>query len=153
MIEALRFINVLGAAIMAGGQLFVLMVVIPIKRQWDERRSVELHQASLHTLPDRYLLPAGVISGLAGLLWLVLEFGSDRWATWLTLVGLLGIVGTAVTSQRFNKPTNRTILGWSLDAIPPGYAEIRDRWDRVHTIRTASGLLALTAFLLAAVLE
>jgi uncharacterized membrane protein len=152
-LDVLRFLNVLGAAIMAGGQLFVFMVIIPVKRRWPVNLSVQCHQAMLHTLPDRYLLPAGQASGLCAIALLFLQHDLSKLPVLLRILGIMGLVGVAITSEAFNKPTNRVILTWSSDQVPADYPRMRDRWDRVHMIRTAFGMLALVSFLAASVLS
>lgn len=147
IIRLLTFINVWSAGIAAGGQLFVLLVIVPVKRQWPQKNSVELHQAMLHDLADRILLPATIISAVTAGLLLLLNRIYGRAVAPLYLVGLLGSAGVAITSERFNKPTNRMILTWSSDAVPESYPQIRDRWDRVHTVRTVSGMLSFVAYL------
>lgn len=148
--QILRFVNVSTAALMSGGQLLVLMVIVPVKREWTIPLSVRVHQAMLHTLPDRYLLPSGIVSGITAVAILVIHRDLNALIVVLYLAGLLGSVGVAVTSERFNKPMNRIILGWTEADIPPTYPEMRDRWDRVHAVRTLSGLLALVCYLIAA---
>jgi hypothetical protein len=155
--KVLMFISILFAAFLAGGQLLVLMVIVPTKREWPTELSVRIHQAMLHTLPDRYLLPSGVISSLAGIAILVLNWvlgwHLSTAAVVFYFVGLLGSVGVVITSQRFNKPTNVRILGWQVQDIPADYPSIRDRWDRIHAIRTACGTTELICFIIASLVR
>lgn len=149
IIRVLRFVNLLGAAILAGGQVFVLAVIIPVKRHLPAGQSVRVHQTMLDELPDRYLRPAGAISMVAAALTLLLQPDRSRVGTLFTLLGLLSGAGVVVTSEQFNKPTNRLLRGWSTDSPPETYPALRDRWDAVHAARTACGLLALAWYIAA----
>jgi hypothetical protein len=149
LISVLRFVNIVSAGVLGGGQLLVLRVIVPVKREWSTDLSVRVHQAMLHDLPDSYLLPAGAISGVTGALLLLFQRNRTALGTLCYLLGLVGSAGVAVTSERFNKPTNRMILGWRPEDIPANYPQIRDRWDRVHAVRTASGMLSFLAYLVA----
>ena len=156
LVDVLRFLNVLSAGLEAGGQLSVLLVVVPVKRHWPTELSVRVHQPMLHTLPDRYLRPLGFVTGISALLILGLaaigETELETASIVLTLLGLPAAIGVAVLSEAFNKPTNRIILTWSSEDIPADYARIRDRWDRIHVMRTASGLIAFVCFAAAALI-
>ena len=160
---AIHFINLFAAAIVAGGQTYVFMVLIPTKRRFTDRTSVEVHNAMLGHQTDYYMKPAGIVSGLSGALALALailaafEVASGLEAFRLPVVsvvflclGLLGTLGVAITSRYFNVPTNAMMLTWSLDAIPANYPEIRRHWDLVHTIRASCGVTAFTSYLIAA---
>jgi hypothetical protein len=153
VLQVLRFINLFAAAIVAGGQIYVFMVLIPTKRQFATPVSVQVHNAMLGHQTDRYMKPAGLVSGISALVILVLAWaGYYHLATSsivFTFIGLAGTLGVAITSRYFNVPTNAMMLTWSLDNIPAEYPQIRGRWDLVHTIRMSCGVLAFTAYLLA----
>ena len=56
----------------AGGQLTVLWVIVPIKRALKQSLSVRIHRAMLGHQIDRFMRPCGVISVLSGMLILAL---------------------------------------------------------------------------------
>jgi hypothetical protein len=66
---------------------------------------------------------------------------------------LAGTIGIVITSEGFNVPTNRKVDRWTPETIPADYERIRDRWDRVHAIRTCCGVFALTSYLLSALVR
>jgi hypothetical protein len=147
LVQVIRFVNILGCAIMAGGQVLVLFGAVPVKRRLPARAAVELHQEMLHDQVDRFLLPAQIVSSICAILLILLRRQSTASARRLYKLGMVGAVGVAVTSERYNKPTNRVILGWSLDDIPPNYPQIAERWDRVHALRTLSGVWSLVCYI------
>ena len=150
---SLRFVNVLSAAIVAGGQLTVLLVIVPVLGTFDTRLSVQVHRAMLGHQIDRFMKPLGITSLLSALvivaLGLLEAIRIPAASLALTCVGIAGTIGVIVTSRYFNVPTNRVIAEWSLSDIPEDYDRIRRRWDSVHRARASAGLLAATAYLLA----
>jgi Domain of unknown function (DUF1772) len=145
----LRFVNIFCGAILAGGQFLVLFGAVPVKKRLPPRAAVELHQEMLHTQVDRFLMPSQMISSVCAILLLAFRRQTSSAARPFYVLGLAGGVGVAVTSERFNKPTNRIILEWSLDKIPENYRQIADRWDRVHAIRTLCGVGSLACYIVA----
>jgi len=101
---------------------------------------------------DRFMKPLGIASLLTALvivaLGLLEAIRIPAASLALTCVGIAGTIGMVVTSRYFNVPTNRMMAEWSLSDIPEDYGRIRRRWDSVHRIRTSSGVLAATAYLL-----
>ena len=149
----LQFINVTAAAIVAGGQLAVLLVIVPVKREFPTELSVRMHVAMLGHQIDRYMKPSGIVSILSAIALLAVNRNQTLAPVAFTLLGMLGTVGVVILSRYFNVRTNKVMSGWSLDAIPAEYPQIRDRWDKVHTIRASCGMLGLTGYLIAALLR
>jgi len=143
--QAIRFVNVFAAAVVAGGQLVVLLVIVPTKREFEPRVSVLVHNAMLGHQIDRFMKPSGIVSGLAALALLALHFGNviriPPLSIAATLIGIVGTAGVVVTSRFFNVRTNRMMSTWSLDAIPENYPEVRNQWDLVHSVRASCGVL------------
>jgi hypothetical protein len=151
LLEALRFVNLFSAALVAGGLVMILMVVVPAKRSFPHDFSVKVHLAMLHDAPDVYMKPAGIVSALTGVALLLLPRGMS-WAYVVALVvGLLGTVGVVITSRYFNVRTNLMMSKW--ESVPDNYPEVRQGWDNVHTVRTACGVTAFTGYLLASLLR
>ena len=63
----------------------------------------------------------------------------------LSLLALVLIAGDMVVTLVGNVPINRQIQRWKIDAPPPEWAKLRDRWEKLHTIRT---LLIVSGFAL-----
>jgi uncharacterized membrane protein len=153
LITALRFANIMATALVAGGQFYVLNVIVPVKRTISARPSVQLHLAILGHQTDRYMKPTGIVSAVSALALLALSRGHRPASIVLLAIGLLGMLGVVITSRYFNVPANREMAAWSLDALPEDFDQWRNRWDKVHRIRTACGLLALAGFVGSALLR
>ena len=66
----------------------------------------------------------------------------------LSLIALVLIVGNMAVTLAGNVPINKQVQSWNVAEPPPEWAELRDRWERFHTIRTifiASGFALLVA--------
>jgi hypothetical protein len=153
LLNVLVFVNVFAAALVAGGQVAVLMVIVPVKRRLPARASVELHLAMLGHQIDRYMRPSGIVSGLTAFAILALLPARPPAVVVPILLGLVGTLGVVITSRYFNVRTNRAMAGWSLEALPADYPAIRARWDRVHSIRTCFGALGLAGYLTSVILR
>lgn len=151
LIPALHFINLFAAALVAGGQVYVYQVIIPVKRAFDARTSVAMHNAMLGHQTDRYMKPSGIVSALTAVAILLLGRGELPALTVVSmLIGFLGTLGVVITSRFHNVRTNAMMEKWSLDAIPADYPEVRARWDRVHAIRAACGVIAFVGYVIGA---
>jgi hypothetical protein len=151
LLETLRFVNLFSGALVAGGLVMILMVVVPAKRSFPHDLSVKVHLAMLHDAPDVYMKPAGIISFLTGAALLFLPRGMGAAYIAAMVIGLLGTVGVVITSRYHNVRTNLVMSKW--ESIPPNYPEVRERWDNVHRVRTACGVTAFVGYLLASLLR
>lgn len=70
------------------------------------------------------------------------------WAFVLTLVALVLLIGDMTVTLAGNVPLNKQVQSWNVAAPPPEWANLRDRWEKFHTIRTV--LIVLGFVLLAA---
>src|SRR5205814_7777272 len=116
-----------------------LAVIVPALAEFPPAVSVRLHQALLDHRPDRYLLPAGVISFFSAVLILIVA-PQPASSLIFYLAGQAGTAGVVITSVMFNRRTNQRIRDWSPEAVPEEYPGMRARWDRIHFLRTLSGL-------------
>src|SRR5262245_9270562 len=118
LLAVLHFVNICAAATVAGGQLCVLLVIVPTKRAFSNRTSVEVHNAMLGHQIDYYMKPAGIVAGLAAIAIVALDFNHLPVASIaFIVVELIGVAGVVVTSRYHNVRTNRMMATWSLDAI------------------------------------
>jgi uncharacterized membrane protein len=100
-------------------------------------------------LPDAYMRPSTVISGLTALLVLAVHRDITRLTAGLTIIGLLGTLGIIFTSEFFNVPINRVVHSWKDDYVSPDYPKMLAKWGFFHAVRTSSSLLALGCYLVA----
>lgn len=145
-LDALRFISVFAMGIAAGTFVAVLAGVIPVLRTLDQREALQAKQL-LDPGIDRYQPATVALATVAGIAILFWDLSTAEYV-W-TAVGIAGGLGVAVTSVGFNMRMNRTMLTWSLDAVPAEFRDLLARWSRFHVIRTTFGLVALTGYLVA----
>lgn len=150
VLHVLSFLNVFATALFVGTTCWVLVVTMPALRRMSEVESVRTHQVQLDELPDKFFPLLVPFVNLTAAAVLVANHDPDSAAFVLESVGLALMLVVTVVTLRVNVPINRTIRGWSLEALPAGYADLRRRWDRFHRLRTLLGALALGCFLAAA---
>ena len=162
-VYVLRVINILSAALTAGGLVMVLMALYPAiflplwwpfsKRVFKPKVVAEFHR-SIDLLPDFYMRPSTVISGLTALVIIVLliaRHGLTSFTAASMIIGLIATMGVVVTSEFFNIPINRIVHGWGDDAPPPEYGKMLAKWGFFHLVRTLSSLVALVCYTIAGV--
>ncbi|MBZ5566723.1 MAG: DUF1772 domain-containing protein [Acidobacteriia bacterium] len=149
LVDIFRFVNIFCAAITAGGLVMVLMGVYPAMRTFEPKMTARIHQA-IDLLPDSYMRPSTILSGVCGVLILVLHGARTPLILAYYVIGILGTLGIIVTSEFFNVRINAVVKSWAQkDYVAPEYPAMLDRWHRFHIVRTSSSLLALTCYLVA----
>jgi uncharacterized membrane protein len=107
-------------------------------------RLVELD--SLDKLASATLIPALVCAVIVAFV-SIRARGNDRW---LVLAAFVLRVPVFVTSLAINVPINGDQADWSVQALPTDWANIRDRWQLAHAVRTVCAVLAFTLLTAAA---
>ena len=54
----------------------------------------------------------------------------------LSLAALILIIGDMAVTLTGNVPINKQVQSWEVAAPPPEWAALRDRWEKLHTMRT-----------------
>ncbi len=145
--EVMRALNLVMAAMMAGGLTMVMAAVVPTFRRLPDRLSVRLHREV-----DRYVdvpLPIFTVLTFATTIPLLLDDGT---ATGLVAAAAACTAVVAVGSHFVNRPMNLRLKAWEGEPVAAQYARLRRSWDRAHAARTAAGLVALIC-LIAALLD
>jgi hypothetical protein len=151
-LEVLRVVNLVAAALMAGGQVFCLVAVLPALPLWPAAMGARVHADALTDRPDRVMKVAGIVSVLTALALVVLLVASGRTAELVaTAAGLAAAVASSLVSSR-EWPINEEIKSWGQEPNLGRYAELRPIWDRRHALRTWLSLAAFVCFAIAAVL-
>ena len=92
-----------------------------------------------------------IVSGLVVVLLLVRD--RKTWAFGLTVVGVACTIVATTTTLLVNVPINSEIINvWSVNDPPADWAQVRDRWNLFHSIRTLLAVVALFCLLLAAMM-
>ena len=151
-LAVLRFINLMSAALIAGGQVLVLMVVLPVMRRWPPSMAVQTHQMMLFGTPDKYIVPSAIICPLSAVLMLILRHKADL-SSLFDAIGVVAAAGLTVASVGFAEPLSRRVLELSGDSVPATYDHIQQQWDNVHAMRTGLALLMMAAFIVATIVR
>src|SRR5687767_2111931 len=85
--------------------------------------------------------PGSFLSTL-GLLFLVRK---RRTEALLTLIGLGCIATMFAVWARLINPINQQVMEWTPETTPDNWAEVRDRWHRLHAIRLALHAIGTSA--------
>ncbi len=84
----------------------------------------------------------------------VLYFISDTQALafWFIIIGIVCIVLMLIISLTVNVAINKQIISWNSQSPPNNWLNLRKRWDTFHKVRIFLDIVALIAFLLAALI-
>lgn len=98
---------------------------------------------------DRGILPVLILTAVAPVVALVALRHRSRSAAWrLTAAAfVVYILGVMVYTLVLNVPINNAMLDWNPAAPPADWAEKRDRWDLLNTIRTPVTIGAFSMYL------
>ncbi|WP_257463375.1 DUF1772 domain-containing protein [Archangium lipolyticum] len=139
-------------AIFVGGLVMVAAAVVPAFRSVPSDVYIRMHQVLDHYI-ERYMPLTAGFTILTGLVLAFLLPGT--WARVLVVAGVAFTATVSVISQFGNVPLNKRVHAWRPES-PPLPAEIShlvSRWRRLHLARTTSAVLALLAFVGAAVIR
>lgn len=145
-----QFVSLLFGGIFAGFVTAVLVIELPLRafdrHVYTQVRKIEL--VGLDILAIATLVPA-ILATAVLLLVAVIPGGRGRR---LTAAALALLVLIFIVSLVVNVPINSLQLTWDVQAPPPDWADLRDRWQIAHVVRTGAALLAF-AFLSVAALS
>src|SRR3954466_15593563 len=134
--QALLYAGAAAAGVVSGGQLFVAVTIIPVKRRWPEPFAQRVHAELLADPADHFLRPMlGVAFGFA-LIAMIVHHALDLEGI-ANLVALLGCAGVMVTSLRVQFPINKAVVALPPDGPEGQYLGMAGRWDTGHRVRTA----------------
>lgn len=135
MIDVVQFIALVLTALSMSVHFGTWLTERPLRRTRSGALFIEVHQGR-----DDVAARVMPILGNAAILFLALGTFFARTvpaAFLLAVVALVLVIGDMVVTLKGNVPINRTVQSWQADAPPPQWSELRDRWERLHTIRTA----------------
>lgn len=146
----IRFTGLLSAALSTGVFFGTRTSLGPSSRHFTASTYVEVQQATIRNLRPVMgtLLPGSTAANLAVLVLSLRERRSPAFA--LTLIGVLSQLVAVILTGLFELPINARVMTWSPDNPPEGWKTMRDRWEAIHTIRTATSVVGLGCFVAAA---
>ena len=148
LITVLRFVNLFGVGLLGGGLVMVLLGIVPTLRRFPADVDHRVH-LTFDPLADRFMPASGIVAGLTAIALLALDAERTAVTTAAYAVGLVGSVGIAALSEIYLRPTNKRFRSYASDALPAHYRGERERWNRMHVVRTALGMLALGGYITA----
>ena len=151
MLTIARFVNLFLVALLAGLLVGVFIV---------ERALLEVDssvytavQKPKHEVFEPIMPVFNTLVIVSGLMVLLLIRNRKTWVFGLTAIGVLCTIALTTTTLLVNVPINSEIINtWSVKNPPADWAQVRDRWNLFHAIRTALAVVALLCLLLAAML-
>lgn len=150
--EITLYIALVTGALVAGGQLFCLLAVIPAFGDWSDEMGVHVHQNALSERPHRYLRVLSPIAVFGAVAAVAIERSTEA-AVVLTAIGLILSIFNGIYSQR-EWPINHEIDSYgsspSAEQVEK-YKGLRKTWDSQHVVRTVATIAALLCFAAAAV--
>lgn len=66
---------------------------------------------------------------------------------WLTLLGAICVAAMIGTWAAFIDPVNQEIATWTAREFPSDWADLRDRWAFLHTVRAILAVVGLSALI------
>jgi uncharacterized membrane protein len=140
VVKTLRLMSLIFGGLFAGFLVAVLVFELSLRR-FDRVVYAQVRQVELVRLDDlaaATLIPALIATAiLAGL-----AVRARGRTFWLTLTALILLVSVFVTTLIFNAPINTEQLTWDVQAPPADWANVRDRWQIAHAVRTGAAVLA-----------
>jgi uncharacterized membrane protein len=139
MLAAVRFANIVLAALIAGGMFVIWAGYNPAALS--PSTYVEQQQNAIRGL--NLLMP--VLGGITILLTVIsaLAQRKDRKAFVLLLVAAGFLVISGLITRFGNQPINAMMMTWDIASPPANWADLRDQWWGFHRLRTITGLAAL----------
>jgi hypothetical protein len=147
----LRVLNVALGAVLVGGMIMEVALILPTLRRLSGEATVRALQI-MGPIAWRYLPVCGVGSTLAAIATIVLRPRFDEPIVLLTAVGVaVSMTGMAINLTLY-LPLERQMRAWSPDAPPAELPETLSRVTRIHTARTTFFGLGFLCYVVAAVL-
>lgn len=146
-VRIVRFAGLLSTALSTGVFFGTRASLGPTSKDFTPSTYVEVQQATVRNLRPLMapLLPGAAAANLAVLALTARDRPSPAFA--LTLIGVLSQLAAVLLTARVELPINAQVLTWSPENPPEGWQASRDRWDAVHTVRTAVSVVGLGCLL------
>lgn len=138
--KAVRFVNLLLTGLLAGNELGTWSAVHPALEKLSTPERIRAEQE----LTKRFakIMPFWMISAVLSCL-PVLALGRNSAGFRYSLLGTICFVVMLLTTRFGNVPINDRTLEISPETDSVEFVELRERWDRLHTLRT---LLTVAGF-------
>ena len=142
-----RGASLLFAGLFAGFLLAVLVLETSL-REFDASVYTQVRQVELDRLDA--LASATLLPALAATVVLVVAERGRGHGRRLVAAALVLLVAVLVITLAVNLPINSDQLDWDVQVPPADWADVRDRWQIAHAVRTAAAASAFACLGLAA---
>ena len=138
--KAARFVNLVLAGLLAGNELGTKVALHPSLENLGARERIRAEQE----VTRRYaaIMPVWMSSTVGSCL-AALAFSRGSWGFAPTLLGTACFVGMLFSTLLGNVPINNRVLEMDPDRDAEEFAELRERWDRLHTLRVLLNVAGL----------
>ncbi|HEX5408755.1 MAG TPA: DUF1772 domain-containing protein [Gemmatimonadaceae bacterium] len=134
MIEIVQFTALIPTALSMGVHFGTWLTEAPLLETQSGPLFTEVHQGR-----DRVAARVMPILGNAAILSVaacVILVRAIPGAFALSLAALILIIGDMAVTLAGNVPINKQVQNWEVAAPPSDWAALRDRWEKLHTMRT-----------------
>jgi uncharacterized membrane protein len=123
------------------GFLVTVLVLEGTLRRYDASVYTQVRHVELIHLDD--LASATLLPALLATVVLIAATVRSRGTTFRwTIAALILLVTVLVTTVVVNLPINADQLDWAVQAPPADWAQVRDRWQLAHAVRTGAAVVA-----------
>jgi len=123
------------------GFLVAVLVLESSLRSFDGSVYTQVRQVELDGL-DRLAAATLIPATIATAILVVHGFRARIRSRWLALAALALMASIIALTLTVNLPINGDQLDWSTQAPPADWADVRDRWQLAHVVRTVAAVLA-----------
>jgi hypothetical protein len=135
MIHTVQFVAILLASLSMSVHFGTWLLEAPMRETSSGALFVEVHKGR-----DRVAARVMPVLGIVAILAVgacVFLMRNEPMAFVLSLGGLLLFLGNLGVTLAGNVPINKQVQTWDTKVPPSHWSQLRDRWERLHSLRTA----------------
>ena len=150
ILKIARFVNLMAAGLLVGNEFGTKVAIHPSLERLEVRERIRAEQE----VTRRYaaMMPVWMSSTIVSCLPVLALVRGTR-AYLPNLAGTLCFLGMLASTILGNIPINNRVLELSPETDQEEFVELRERWDRLHTLRVVLSLVGLTFLCLGALSE
>ena len=138
-LAAARFVNLAVLSALFAVLVGTRVALSPVMKKLAPVPWATVQQGTIATLgrPMPLVMVAAVLSPLPVLV--LLAAGGERGGArfWLTAGGMACTIAVVASTLLGNVPLNKEVARWNAKAPPANYFQVRERWEQLHTMRSA----------------
>jgi hypothetical protein len=135
MIHTVQFVAILLASLSMSVHFGTWLVEVPMRETSSGALFIEVHKGR-DRVASRVMPVLGNVAILAvGACVFLMRNEPEAFA--LSLAGLLLFLASMAVTLGGNVPINKQVQSWDTTAPPSHWSQLRDRWEKLHSLRTA----------------